>query len=1263
MKNLEVTHNIDGHQYCSIDTTGNATNSFPQETLLLNKCSIKAELAITPEVEELSKLTREFLSSNPELQVLGRDIDFAVTLEEMVFDLRPLEEIKNFLWDSARKLQKPVAVEAACRIIGKGVTFSPNEDVDAVIKELLSYGIAPMAVSPVRDARDEGCHRVDEGNYKKFSGKEITKDTKLTYEHCLLDSSQNPLPRFTGKTPSFQVSDGRSFPIAHKKFHAEIPDDETLTRWFSSGESGVGALGGFNGIVWLDFDRKTFESQDQCDEMFFSFLQRNNLEEYWHEQSGGGGYRVPVRVEVLPDYKDMAFVGVDKHIGEVISVGSFAVLAPSRHPNGKHYIRLFQGGIAEVESLESLGICSAGGKEKTRSVFRGQRKEFTPGVSREGDLVDFLNNQVLPALDVLQIYNWSGHDFVDCGESLQGAPFGRTSASGQSFHLDFKNGEWLWFDFGSGTGGNAVQYRWMLKGGTGTPTGKDFVGIVQELAAQAGLELPKYTRPVDVATEFAPAAAVAEVVELIDFTTCEKSGVKVTRINKEFLTDSDLNLKRHTISVVISPKGTGKTKGLVAAVAKGNFQGVASWHTRISLAAKMASDLKIQFKPDFFSTKQSFCSNSAHKFNPRYLLEKGLLICDEFDQIMQYNFESLCNKDGMRPTVLKYFEAHLYAALHDGSALFMSEDITQKEIDFLRKIAPQNVQIELIINEFKPGRGQLLLSKDADCTGLLDLLKEKINEEVPCFVIDDLKDGVFGGKSIAQFLKEECPEIKIKVINSETSANEIDFISNINKESLDVDVIVCSPSITAGVSLENARFNFGVFLFANGIFDDNAASQALGRVRGAKELYVWCAKQGFNTEQSREFTPELVNKHYQEIELKRTSIMQSFNVSYDPLVAEFNSPYWELFCKNAAQKNSAMYDLRTKIKAKLIRDGYQLEEAKFSISKELSEETKDALKNSWGALKLGKVKAIDAVELPTQEEIEEIRSKIESQTSLSEKEQHQLIKFQLFNTFGEKLISESSALFGTETLTEYASMAFLNWNGDLEKTSYKYFNCFHQQVEDSINRDLRVDNAQKYLGSRFPGDIRFSMFDSELAVRLNLKQFVDPNVKFLDADCQATYDLMVEEFKSKPGHWVHKAKPAAAVAKLLREYGIRFATTADGKAPKVKIDGKQVRYYQPDATVLQFLEYFSEYRLSKIAPAFVIDTSESDLDSNFGVPSDEPDFSPSSRLEQIEESHIRAGRILLELRDEQYDYTEINAEASLEIPQKTQEYVQMTLGV
>ena len=90
------------------------------------------------------------------------------------------------------------------------------------------------------------------------------------------------------------------------------------------------------------------------------------------------------------------------------------------------------------------------------------------------------------------IYNWEGHNFVERGSRFEGCCPNHQSVSGRSFHVNLNT--WEWYCFGCGLGGHAVEYRQFVNTGTIQARGKDFVDIVRELAADAGVEFPEPNR-------------------------------------------------------------------------------------------------------------------------------------------------------------------------------------------------------------------------------------------------------------------------------------------------------------------------------------------------------------------------------------------------------------------------------------------------------------------------------------------------------------------------------------------------------------------------------------------------------------------------------------------------------------------------------------------------------------------------------------------------------------------------------------------------
>ena len=187
---------------------------------------------------------------------------------------------------------------------------------------------------------------------------------------------------------------------------------------------------------------------------------------------------------------------------------SQSCLPPSRHPSTGAYYWINNPinvpvAIAPQWLCELLLSLATQTKEKSEGKQKLERERFDQRQVRRQNhretedsktLVGFLKSSVLPRLSAEQIYNWGGHNFQYLGETMKGAPPWRASASGTSFHVWWDGEQWAWQDKALGDGGGAIQYRWKLRGGYGTPRGKDFADIVAELAADAGLQLPARRR-------------------------------------------------------------------------------------------------------------------------------------------------------------------------------------------------------------------------------------------------------------------------------------------------------------------------------------------------------------------------------------------------------------------------------------------------------------------------------------------------------------------------------------------------------------------------------------------------------------------------------------------------------------------------------------------------------------------------------------------------------------------------------------------------
>ncbi|MBW4450820.1 MAG: bifunctional DNA primase/polymerase [Spirirestis rafaelensis WJT71-NPBG6] len=213
-----------------------------------------------------------------------------------------------------------------------------NTTRQEVIDFLLSLGLSPLPVAPAQSA-------------DKYP---LSFENKEGIWEPSLDKEGNKKPRFTGKNPSYL--DERGIPRLVK--HQDTPTSkEQIDTWFQDARTGIGAYGS-DEIIWLDIDKKQFESEEDCTNRFNALLEKYpQLKSTWLEQTQAGGYRIAVKVKTKPTFTNFSLDGIGgKHHGEALGKGRFTVLAPTIGVSGKPYVCLNRAIPVEVESLESIGI-------------------------------------------------------------------------------------------------------------------------------------------------------------------------------------------------------------------------------------------------------------------------------------------------------------------------------------------------------------------------------------------------------------------------------------------------------------------------------------------------------------------------------------------------------------------------------------------------------------------------------------------------------------------------------------------------------------------------------------------------------------------------------------------------------------------------------------------------------------------------------------------------------------------------------------------
>jgi hypothetical protein len=592
-------------------------------------------------------------------------------------------------------------------------------------------------------------------------------------------------------------------------------------------------------------------------------------------------------------------------------------------------------------------------------------------------------------------------------------------------------------------------------------------------------------------------------------TTIQEKPWKV--INTPQINLQELLTEPGAIYIVSSAKGTHKTNALIPVVA--SHDRVLAWFNRVALGREECNRIGVTWKDDVSSygnkNKRGFCADSSFQFDPKVLSSKGLLLGDECDQVFAHMFGSTCNQDGKRPLILATLEAHIDAAIHGGGmALFMSADVTQRDIDYLKALAPEGCPVRLIVNEYEPLRGKVFFDMSENPDGKVEELLMTLEAGTPCFLIDDIKNGVKGCKSIAEYVRTVHPEWsgKIVEINSDTSGDPfiIDYLKNINKASKETLLLACSPSVVSGISIQNGHFG-GVFALLNGILTVSDASQAIARVRGAEEIHLWAAEEGLAYEANHSTDPDEIKDWYRRNYEANCKHLLSFQSKYEPITGEWGSPHFDLFCKNAAYRNLCMSRLRERLQTRLIDEGYDV-----IIQEDAgSDMVKEALKDSWHKIELTEAYALANANILSEAELEALQFKT---IPLTPEEKLDLQKTLLLKWFGQKLIDATTYEHDSGVvLTGYAAMALKNERG-VYRQRLENFYLLASDEGEAIGKDIAAEMSQlKHNQGRFPGDIRWRSRQRKARAWLGLPQFLNPEKWYEPND----YRTMGQKAKSK----------------------------------------------------------------------------------------------------------------------------------------------------
>lgn len=550
------------------------------------------------------------------------------------------------------------------------------------------------------------------------------------------------------------------------------------------------------------------------------------------------------------------------------------------------------------------------------------------------------------------------------------------------------------------------------------------------------------------------------------------------------------------IIVIASGKGTGKTK-LISQMLQNTSKALAVGH-RIALMRNLCSRMKLDYKGDIDKVNGNFITDSAYTLRLGLCIDSLLsinpekftgctLVIDEFMQVFNHLLtSSTCNKDGKRAALL----ARLQWLMRVASWVIVADaDASDIGIDYIRSLRGATSPVYLIRNDYTPQGYPVRFIEAAKDDAIIAELLADIRAGRKVFVATDAKSNSIVLEKLINLpvdALEPGKKANIVLINSDTSGGEyeIDFIRNINERVSSADVVIATPSMATGVSIEVEHFDkvYGLFY---GTVTDADASQALSRVRANIPRVVWCARTGKNFSKvgksvyPNQLKTTLKTRWEAEISVIRTSL----NPDMIPNVEAFNwdnNPHLDLWAKLTAKTNASMWNLRANLLERLRYEGNTVEVVRLYNHAEI----KNALAQAKDAVKTEYYQGVSKAKLLTPKE-------------MVDKEQQEFIKLE------DKLAIEKTYLADFYCVEDVTPSLVAFDNGGKRRGQIVELEALLYGASESIQRDINALERQfKWGQGVLPFDhpcYELRRFAREV---LGLGQFLVPGKEWSNADLE-----------------------------------------------------------------------------------------------------------------------------------------------------------------
>lgn len=642
-----------------------------------------------------------------------------------------------------------------------------------------------------------------------------------------------------------------------------------------------------------------------------------------------------------------------------------------------------------------------------------------------------------------------------------------------------------------------------------------------------------------------------ESLRLLTQQSSEDDGEDLREVGAEYINQNNRYLETFPLkegwTFVKSEKGTGKTYTVGQLIQDTDLSVLAITH-RISLTQSLSRDFNLACYNESevaashilrSQRRLGICYDSLHKLAGQ---NYDIVVVDEITQLLRHTKSMSVKQKFICLNVMRSI------LLNARYVIAMDADLSLPFIELLRDeieggcIRP-NSALTMVVNSYKPAKAQkrnirLYEKKEgkADERAWDKALFDYLATGKGTFIATNARVHTYNlANTIAKSMDiklehpissghfmTQLPTHRIITITSDNTGDPevADFITNLNSRLLPTDIVIASPSIGTGVSIDaidgQPRFErtFGRFSRRAGNTSGDC-SQHLSRVRECREFDLVI----LDTKQIEKVDPDTIvdEEIFYRLNLIDRQVTLT-DVNYDTNLKKyvFMDGFWSTwYGRLTSIENLDRNEFTSNLLNRLVDEGYTLENIADTLTEKAEAELKAKAEDAAQERQAYELELMKAEILVTDDELKALETKI----SLTVPEKRQIRKRKVADTFGAYDDEELNPILelGATAFTSKRNSLMLGMNGEtlfitdlvnrldpdkqhIEKSSYFPKWNLIWQIASFVGVSLAPDGMPKYDHMVITNDIKNSVYEFLADNRRKVKTLLNYSVTWHKPD-------------------------------------------------------------------------------------------------------------------------------------------------------------------